>query len=205
MLAKRAERLHIGCGRERLEGWVNVDLLDLPGVDVVADVTRGLDFKGVEAAFAEHFIEHLAVDDALRFLKEVHRVMVPGGRVRLSTPNLDWVWATHYDIDAAPDAKLAMALDVNRAFHAWGHQFLWNREMLAAALTACGFDEIEWKSYGESDHELFRGLERHERWHDVDGMAHVLIVEAVKGPKRRAELVELVGLIRDKLLDHVDV
>src|SRR5436305_5607309 len=56
-----APKLHVGAGRARLDGWVNVDLQPLPGVDVVADVTQGLRFTGVEALFAEHFLEHLPV------------------------------------------------------------------------------------------------------------------------------------------------
>ena len=38
--------LHVGCGPERLDGWVNVDIQQLPSVDVVADVTQGLPFDG---------------------------------------------------------------------------------------------------------------------------------------------------------------
>ena len=45
-------RLHVGCGRARLEGWVNIDMQDLPGVDVVADVTGGLEFRDCEAVYA---------------------------------------------------------------------------------------------------------------------------------------------------------
>lgn len=189
-------RLHVGAGDKRLEGWVNIDLKRLPGVDVVADVTRGLEFSGVEAVFAEHFLEHLAMDAALAFLLEVHRVMAPGGWLRLSTPNLDWVWLTHYHLDADAADKPLMAIKLNRAFHGWGHRFVWNRELLAEALAACGFDEIRWCRYGESELEVFAGLERHETYDDSPEMPHVVIVEARKGearPERLAALRELLG------------
>lgn len=123
-------RLHLGCGRARLQGWVNVDAQPLPGVDLVADVTQGLGYSDVEAVFAEHFLEHLPLDDALRFLAEVHRALAPGHWVRLSTPNLDWVWSTHYELDSEPETKRQNALAINRAFRGWQHQFLWNRELL---------------------------------------------------------------------------
>ena len=35
-------RLHVGCGRARMAGWLNIDVQPLPGVDLVADVTQGL-------------------------------------------------------------------------------------------------------------------------------------------------------------------
>jgi predicted SAM-dependent methyltransferase len=163
-------RLHVGAGRERLEGWVNIDVQDLPGVDVVADVTRGLDFSDAEAVYAEHFLEHLRADQAIDFLAECHRCLVPGGLLRLSTPNLDWVWHTHYP--AAPAESSAHAgAGTNRAFHGWRHRFLWNRELLAVGLEACGFEDLAWCRWGESEHEVFRGIERHETYADAPGAA----------------------------------
>ena len=102
-----------------------------------------------------------------------------GGTLRLSTPNLDWVMLTHYRGATAPDDDArADCLRLNRAFHAWGHQFLYNRAMLVAALRSAGFAETAFRSYGESDRPELRGLERHETWVDTAELPHVLIVEA---------------------------
>jgi predicted SAM-dependent methyltransferase len=196
-------RLHIGAGDKRLDGWVNVDLKRLPGVDVVADVTKGLRFENVEAIFAEHFLEHLFITDALSFLLESHRVLAPTGRLRLSTPNLDWVWLTHYRLDAPGDEKLLQAVRLNRAFRAWGHQFVWNPEILAAALRACGFVDLVWCRYGESEHEVFRGLERHETYGDSPELPHVLIAEASKGEPQPELLASLRAQLHDEFLIHL--
>lgn len=198
-----ATRLHIGAGNKRLADWINVDLLPLPGVDVVADVTQGLQSSDVEAIFAEHFLEHLRLDKAIDFLAEAHRVLSPGAWMRLSTPNLDWVWATHYSLAAEADKKVEMALSLNRGFHAWGHQFLWNRELLERALRATGFDELTWCSYGESPRPLFHGLERHETYADLPGLQHVLIAEARKADPQPAALAELRQLATALFLDHL--
>lgn len=200
---KQPLRLHVGSGDKRLEGWVNIDLKGLPGVDVVADVTQGLQFENVEAVFAEHFLEHLGLDDAFAFLLESHRVLRPGGWLRLSTPNLDWVWQTHYRHDAEPDDKRLMALHTNRAFHGWGHHFVWNREMLGRALEACGFTDLRWCRYGESELEVFRGLERHETYEDAPGLPHVLIVEAAKGEPQPELLAALRRQAAAEFLDHL--
>jgi hypothetical protein len=196
-------RLHIGSGRERLEGWVNIDNQALPGVDVVADVTQGLRFSNVEAIFAEHFVEHLRLDLAVGFLREAWRVLGRDGWLRLSTPNLDWVWATHYRLAAEPEVKRAAALQLNRAFHGWRHQFLWNRDMLGEALAACGFTAIRWCAYGESELPYFRGIERHETYGDAPELPHVVIVEACKGEPQPKRLAELEALIRREFLNHL--
>jgi predicted SAM-dependent methyltransferase len=198
-------RLHVGCGRARMEGWLNIDIQPLPGVDVVADVTKGLDVAegAAEAVYAEHFLEHLPMEDVLGFLAEVHRVLAPGGWVRLSTPNLEWVWSTHYRLDLDEDTKRLAALHLNRAFHGWRHQFLWNREMLGEALLASGFDEVRWQGYGESDLPLFQGIERHEAYEDYPSLPHVLVVEARRGEARPERLAAFRSLVERELLMHM--
>lgn len=199
-------RLHVGSGAQHLPGFLNVDLRPFPGVDLVADVTEGLelDDDSVEAVFAEHFLEHLPVGKAVDFLVEVRRVLEPTGWLRLSTPNLDWVWKTHYRLEATEEEKRAFAVMMNRAFHGWEHKFLWNRETLARALEAVGFDDLQWRRYGESDLEVFRGIERHETWEDEETLPHVLIVEARKGLERKKELAELRAWLQEEFLRHVE-
>jgi predicted SAM-dependent methyltransferase len=198
-------RLHVGCGRARMAGWLNIDVQPLPGVDLVADVTQGLQVPdgAADVVFAEHFLEHLPLGEVPPFLTEVHRVLAPGGWVRLSTPNLEWVWSTHYRLDLDPERKRLAALAINRAFHGWRHQFLWNREMLEEALAACGFDEIRWCRYGESDLPVFQGIERHEAYEDYPGLPHVLVVEARKGSPRPERFAALRDLVAREFLMHM--
>ncbi len=204
LFSSKRPKLHIGAGRARLEGWVNMDIQALPGVDVVADVTKGLDFKNVEAIFAEHFLEHLAIDDALAFLGEAHRVMGEGGWLRLSTPNLDWVWSTHYELGPLdPDIKRNNALRLNRAFHGWRHRFLWNREMLDEALAASGFAPVRWCRYGESELPVFQGIERHETYQDLPDLPHVIIAEACKGAPQPERLKKFRALVQNEFLAHM--
>lgn len=181
---RHLRKVHVGCGLVHLEGWINVDLQKLPESDVAIDVTRHFPFRDLTHVFAEHFLEHLDAADALDFLAAVRRALAPDGRLRLSTPNLDWVWTHVYhpprpDEDA--DARIAQSLAVNRSFYGWGHRFLWNREMLAAALAATGFTDLRWYRYGESDEPAFAGLERHETLPDDEDLPHVLIGEARNG------------------------
>jgi predicted SAM-dependent methyltransferase len=196
-------RLHLGSGRKRLCGWVNVDRLLFRGVDVVADVTQGLCFAGVEAVFAEHFIEHLEADDALRLLAEIHRALRPGGWLRLSTPNLDWVWQNLYRIEETADRRRQMAIQLNRSFYGWGHRFLWNRELLAEALESSGFCDPRWCRYRETGVRLFSGIEQHEPEEEAGELSHVLIVEAQKGCPQPARLEALQRSLQRDLLRHV--
>ena len=83
-------RLNLGCGRNSLPGWVNVDAVKLPGVDVVADLdgvrATPLPFDGdsVDEFLLSHVIEH--IKDPLGLMQELHRVAKPGARLVARTP-----------------------------------------------------------------------------------------------------------------------
>ncbi len=174
----RADRLHIGSGPQSLGGWVNIDIVRYPGVDCKLDVRRGLPFKDVQFIFAEHFIEHLDLNEAMYLFLECRRVLSETGVLRLSTPNLDWVWASHYDLSASKQEAVGTCFKLNTAFHAWGHQFLYNEATLTSLLREAGFANVVTCEYGESTHPELTGLERHERSEDFEGLADILIVEA---------------------------
>jgi SAM-dependent methyltransferase len=171
-------RLHIGSGPHHLDGWVNIDRDQYPGVDRVLDVTTGLPFENVAFIFAEHFIEHLHYADAASLFRECRRALRDDGVLRLSTPNLDWVWASHYRRVLTEEQQILGAFGINRAFRGWGHQFLYNWGTLSATLRGAGFAEVARRGYGESEHPELQGLERHEQNPDFDSLSHILIVEA---------------------------
>jgi len=73
-----------GAGRE-VPGFVNLDLLAMPGVDVSADAEqlpfRSDTFQHVEC---DALLEHVCHPECV--LAEIRRVLMPGGYVRLVTP-----------------------------------------------------------------------------------------------------------------------
>jgi len=182
-------KLHLGCGPVIHKGWVNIDNQKYPGVDKVLDVTKKLPFDDVQFIFAEHFIEHLSYPDALKLLRECRRALRDDGVLRLSTPNLDWVWVTHYKLDATEQESVAACFYLNRAFRGWGHQFLYNENTLKATLAEAGFSHFERVEYSESRHEELRGLERHEKSPDYGPLSHILIMEASGRGGRAADHV----------------
>ena len=175
-------KLHVGSGPLVREGWVNIDSHAYPGVDHVLDVRGGLPFDDASATYvyAEHFIEHLPQADGLAFLRECRRVLKDNGILRLSTPSLDWVWATQYHLGTwgAESEAIRDCFWINRGFYGWGHQFLYNFPTLRSMLKLAGFADVVQHPYGASDHEDLRGLEKHETYHDTPELPHIVIVEA---------------------------
>jgi predicted SAM-dependent methyltransferase len=175
-----SSRLHIGCGDKPIRGWLNIDVKSGEGVDAVFDVRQGLPYRDCEYVFAEHFIEHLELEEAFAFLRCCRDALGASGVLRLSTPNLDWVMLSHYRYGRWLNGEESVAdcIGTNMAFHGWGHHFLYNFSTLKELLNAAGFANVEQVFYGESANPDLRGLEQHERSPDWPGLPHVIVAEA---------------------------
>lgn len=191
-------RLHLGAGGEGLPGWLNTDLHPERWPTVRLDATRPfpLPDAAFDCVFSEHMIEHLPLAGARQMLREAFRVLQPGGRIRIATPDLARVvglysgtpagstaeylqWAVAYG--RHPTELPADAVVINSLFHDHGHQFLFDEATLGAALRQAGFTDIRRWPPGESNDEHLRSLEVH---HCVIGrMANnfeTLVLEARK-------------------------
>ncbi|MFZ5354296.1 MAG: class I SAM-dependent methyltransferase [Bacillota bacterium] len=82
--------LNLGCGKNILEGWINIDCVKLPGVAVVADLDNcknvPLPFQdnSVDGFYASHLIEHL--HNTLPFMQELHRIAKPNAEALFRVP-----------------------------------------------------------------------------------------------------------------------
>jgi SAM-dependent methyltransferase len=88
LAAGRPVRLNLGVGRRPRDGYYGLDLIEMPGVDVVADLNEplsGLPDNSVAAVYTHHTFEHVV--NFLPLLKEIHRVVVPDGRVEVVVPH----------------------------------------------------------------------------------------------------------------------
>lgn len=82
-------KLHLGCGKRFLPGFVHIDAVDYPHVDHVATIDN-LSFiqtDSVDLIYNCHVLEHFKRRDVGRVLSEWHRVLKPGGTLRVSVPD----------------------------------------------------------------------------------------------------------------------
>ena len=80
-------KVNLGCGSDVRPGYVNVDTVRLPGVDVIHDLNEPLPFttNTVDTVVCLNVIEHIR--DVESFIREVHRVLKPGGWAEIVTPH----------------------------------------------------------------------------------------------------------------------
>lgn len=174
-------KVQVGCGPHNvLPNWWNVDIRAFKGVDGVMDVTKPWAWDSILShVYGEHFLEHLSLDGAISFLGNAVKALRPGGKIRLSTPSLEWVLATHFDAGSNDGEKVVgQTFAVNRAFHGWGHQFLYSRPFLEKIILSAGFVDPQYFAYGESEDLELKNMERHGGFRMSGGFPSVWIVEA---------------------------
>lgn len=197
--------LQVGCGPENIfSDWWNVDVRHFPGIDEVMDVTKKWPWENcLRYVYGEHFIEHLSIDNAAEFLKQANSALILGGKIRLTTPSLEWVLSTHFKV-GQHDANdvIAQTLQINRAFYGWGHRFLYSKKMLESIVVGSGFGNVSFFEYGNSSDEILKNLERHGGYFISNGFPSVWIVEAQKIDTPKKDIIRALD-IHASFLSHV--
>jgi SAM-dependent methyltransferase len=79
-------RVNLGCGSQAEAGWLNIDAVDQPGVDIVHDLDHfpwPVGNQEADEIRAWDVFEH--VDDPCGFMSEAWRILRPGGLLFIHT------------------------------------------------------------------------------------------------------------------------
>jgi predicted SAM-dependent methyltransferase len=165
-------RVEIGCGPTRRPGWVATDITW--NAPYYLDGTKPWPFPAasVQYVYGDNVIEHLPLGPNRLLLRHAHEAMVPGGVIRLATPDVGRLVELY--LACGPEAQALLAfhrqqghvadhqVDVLRAnFNEHGHHrgYLWDLESLSEELQAAGFKDPRRCQVGHSDDPVLRGLE----------------------------------------------
>ena len=139
-------RLHIG-GKEPHPDWKIVNIMPGEHTDYVRSCTDLSPFASGSVAeiYASHVLEHLGYQrELLTALKEFHRVLVPGGTLRASVPDL----TTLCDVFTDPALDVKERMLVMRFMYggqmddADFHYVGLYEEFMTSLLGQAGFDEV---------------------------------------------------------------
>src|SRR5712664_2349080 len=91
--------LNLGCGERFHPDWINLDLAAGQSNVISHDLARGIPFaaESVDVVYHAALFEHIRRGDAANFLRETHRVLKPGGIVRVGVPDLEKICRTYLE------------------------------------------------------------------------------------------------------------
>ena len=167
--------LHFGSGTNIHPGCLNTDVSQLRNAQgeqtepdrlswiskefyyLQHDATKPLPVEdgAFDWVFSEHFIEHIPQQFAVEWLKEVRRLLKPGGFLRLSTPSLLRYVKGYLEPKKSffkdhaeklqemgmKDVPPRPAWMVNQIFRNWGHQWIYDVEEIRFIAALAGFPE----------------------------------------------------------------
>lgn len=220
------QRVNLGCGTTTPPGWINVDgswnallskyprarsLLSFvrlvpkrqlhiqwnPNI-LIHDVRKRLPFSDdtIDVIYSSHMLEHLYLEEAKRLLKECHRVLKPGGIVRMVVPDLqsivmEYVSRRTNGTAAAGSEQLNPGDQVNarlmlrssqppsggwiygtysavKDFHS--HKWMYDADSLISHIRAAGFTEVSERQFQESRIDDIKNIEQASRVLNGEGI-----------------------------------
>ncbi|WP_162913302.1 methyltransferase domain-containing protein [Rhodospirillaceae bacterium SYSU D60014] len=179
-------KLNLGCGGNRQDGYVNVDVRPLPSVDLVAGPKDCLRyFSGrCDEIYISHVLEHFASpgkakrdhdETVLGFLKAIHMLLKPGGVIRVAVPDFGAITRLYVEGRLPLYPRLLGRLCGEQDYRENLHKCLFDRAFLEQCLTETGFVNVQ-----EWDPET-TGLRRDSSFDELDGIRTSLNLMAEKG------------------------
>jgi len=156
-------RLNIGCGKRILSGYLNIDVLPVEKVDLdnqvpnyyKYNILEGLPFRddSVDEILVDHVLEHFYPEQVYELLWDFHRVLKPGGILKIYVPNFEW-WINNFeevrhDYLKAIDMMYALLCNV-RSGSMGQHRSLWWFDLLKGLVERVGFTIDNFRRYKPS-------------------------------------------------------
>ena len=117
-MERNLQQLNLGCGQRFLPHWTNLDFVGQEPSVRSHDLRKPLPFQDGRFAivYHSHVLEHLTQHDARRLLRECHRVLAPGGVLRVVVPDLEQKARLYL---SKLESVIQNAGETQRAEHEW--------------------------------------------------------------------------------------
>jgi len=154
--------------------WLNSDIANPPSwnhgvwsifMDLKEDFS--LPSNSFDYVFSQQGIEHFTYEQGANILRECSRVLKPGGKMRIETPNICYFIENYLGNDKPVGPSMAQFAKefeappthltaLNSIFLQWGHWYVYDVETLEELCRLCGFDKVHEVEMCKTDIAPFR-------------------------------------------------
>lgn len=148
------KKLHLGCGKVFIPGFIHIDLLDYDHIDYKHSIDELPMFEdnSVDLIYACHVLEHFKRNEIETVLSEWFRVLKPGGTLRVSVPGFEELVAIY---EKYKDLNLILGPLVGGQTYVYNfHYMVFDFAKLSQLLKGVGFESIErydWRKTGHAN------------------------------------------------------
>lgn len=145
-------KLHLGCGDKHIEGYTNIDIRYLPGVDEINNIKflRKYQHNSIDMIYACHVLEHFSRWEYKTVIKRWYDILKPGGTIRIAVPDFEKIVEYYQQTKdlAALRGLICGGQDYDENFH----YCCWDFNLLKQDLKECGFEYIHKYDWRNTDH-----------------------------------------------------
>ena len=137
-------RLNLGCGHLPIDGYLNVDGRELPGVDIVAEVgDLPFDAGTVAQIHSAHLLEHFPVEElSRRLLPYWFNLLRPGGKLTAVVPDAETM-LKEYAANRLTFDELRLVTFGEQEYAGDFHFNMFSQSSLRDLLSATGFVNVK--------------------------------------------------------------
>jgi len=175
------KKLHLGCGTKHIDGYTNIDVRYLPGVDEVNNIKFLRNYKpnSIDVIYACHVLEHFSRWEYKIVLSRWFELLKPGGVLRLAVPNFSSL-CTHY-IKTGDLNSIMGLLYGGQDYDENYHYVTFDYNSLNNDLTQIGFSNIHEYNHKNTEHSHVDDFSKAYLPHlDETGILMSLNIEAIK-------------------------
>lgn len=145
-------KLHLGCGKRYIPGFVHIDAVPFEHIDHVSTI-NDLSFindESVNLIYACHVLEHFQRNRVIGVLKEWRRVLKKGGILRLAVPDFESLAEIYI---RNRDLSQIIGPIFGRQDYLYNiHYNVYDMKTLKSDLLSAGFHSIEKYDWSDTEH-----------------------------------------------------
>ena len=176
-------KLHLGCGKRFIPGFIHIDAVNFDHIDHVASIDN-LSFiqdDSVDLIYTCHVLEHFKRRDLNKVLQEWRRVLKPSGVLRISVPDFKAICAVY---SKTQNLGLVIGPLFGRQDYLYNiHYNVFDLPSLTRDLEQAGFTSVREYDWRETEHAMVDDFSQAYIPHmdKENGVLISLNVECVKG------------------------